>query len=125
MVGQPRSTASVSRDVAGTVPGERLPVADAEVALMAVTETGQALNGFRELIARGKHDVEVDDGLGSEAGNRRAPHVFDGAHDVSEMAHQYLAKGLELERPFGRVLFDDYEVGLSLRHLLVLDRSEL
>jgi hypothetical protein len=54
-----------------------LSARDPEIAFMYVAKISQAADGFDKAHRCGHHDVEVDDRLGGETGNRRAPDVLD------------------------------------------------
>jgi hypothetical protein len=68
---------------------------------VAVAEGSEALDQRGQVGSGGDHDVEVDDGLGGQAGDGRAADVLDADGQGAEGAGQAVAELGEAGRPAG------------------------
>src|SRR5262249_36013866 len=93
----------VRRPLIAAFEDECLTAGDSEIALMPVADRREPRGGFRKLVARTDHDVDVDDGFGCQPGNRGAADVLDPDREWTERVAEDAPQLLELIRPVGTI----------------------
>jgi hypothetical protein len=72
-----------------------------------VAKTLQGRDALRRIVQPPQPDEDVNDRLGPEARNRRAPHVLDLLDDVADDAEEARLLFLKHHRPAGIIFGDD------------------
>jgi hypothetical protein len=88
-------------------PHEGLPPSNAVIPLIHIAERAQSFDGDARVVRRANDDIDVDHGLGSQAGNGRAADMLDLRSEVGNRVADWLGDLGEPCRPRLVVADDD------------------
>jgi len=89
---------------------ERFTLRNTQVALVLVPDGNQPRNREREARAGSQEHIDVDDGLGRQAGYGGATDVFNRARDIFKGSGYRDAQQFKILRPKRVVVLDDYRI---------------